>query len=265
MTRRRSNAKQKAAHDAARRAGRILDPHVVADIADALKLADKGSLTAAERVRLSSARLTVQAHPLAFRQTEPEPWPTAPTKEQQAKHKFEKRAEAGGVYSHRVKSAFESLSKHYPDAVLLALTRFYTDAESHSKLHPRIANLNANGGSGFGSQIGNLSRAEERIRDQYERHKRITGILRSIDEEHLDVLRWLVLEVRKFDQERMPDITEVGRRLVPTIIDRATSRGISIGYLKAVAQLLIRLYRNDRLEHGDEYRRNYDEFDEAEA
>ena len=262
--RRRATAKQKAAHDAARRAGRILDPHVVADIAEALKLADKQSLTAQERVRLSNARLTAQAYPLAFRQTTPEPWPTAPTKEQQSKYDYERRPEVGGVYSHRVKRVFENLSRHYPDAVLLALTKFYTDAESATRVNVTV-NYNANGGGTPNGRFGGLGNVTEVVRLQHARHNRIVHTLRSIDEEHVDVLRWLVTEVRRHETEKMPGIAEAGKRLVPTVLDAATARGVSIGYLKAIAQLLIHLYRHDRLQNGDEYRRNYDEFDEAEA
>ncbi len=262
MGRRRATHKQKAAHDAAKRAGRILDPHVVADIAEALKLSDKENLSASERVRLSQARLTAQAYPLAFRQTDPEPWPTAPTKEQQKKHQYDRRPEVGGVYSHRVKRAFENLSRHYPDAVLLALTKFYTDAESATRVNVTV-NYNANGGAPNG-RLGGLGNVTEIIRLQYARHNRIVQTLRTIDEEHVDVLRWLVTEVRKHETEKMPGIAEAGKRLVPTVLDNATARGVSIGYLKAIAQLLIHLYRHDRLQHGDEYRRNRDEFEELE-
>lgn len=227
----------------------------------ALQIARTGNLGPREKVAVSRARLYMQANPLQFKGKGEEVWPTAPTKQQQAKQEFHRSPEAGGVYSHRVKRVFENISKHYPDAVLLALTKFYFDAEAATRVNVTIR-YDATGGSDPSAKWGGLGNVQEQTRLQYARHERIIQTLRSISEDYIDVLRWLVTEVRKHSDERMPGIGEAGRRLVPSITHEAVRRGVSIGYLLAVGHLLIHLYRHDRLQHGDEYRRNHDEFDD---
>lgn len=263
---RRATAKQKAAHSKQVRSGRIPDPEIVQAMADALALADKAydELTPEQRVLVRRVNLEKQSKPLHYRDRPAEPvWPTAPTPQFAAKHDIVSRPELGGLKSHRVKSIFESLQRHYSDSVLLALAKFYTDAETATRVNVTV-NYDATGGGSPHGRMGGLGNVQERQRHQYCRHQRVIAALRSYDPQMVDIGRWLVLEVRNYNSEPMPNIMDTGRRLVPTVTDKATARGISIGSLLVFGWVLRMLYKADRLNHGDEYGRNYDEFEDPE-
>ena len=140
---------------------------------------------------------------------------------------------------HKVRSFLEKYGEHYDDAKLSALTRFYNDGEIATRVNI-TANYNPSGGGG-GDKIGGLGNISQEHRLRAAEFHRLLDLLTP---EQKKVLVVGLMEIRMGDSFK--SITDVGRMIMPTFKDKATLRGIGLGYLACAAETINSFYRSER-------------------
>jgi hypothetical protein len=143
----------------------------------------------------------------------------------------------------RTKSPVEHYSGQWPSEVETAFLGYILDAQTKDKVAVTIS-YNSNGGGAGHGRIGGLGNVHDAVRDAFERYNWVRDRLTSGS---IQVLDWLVLEVRYEHTARSVNLEDAGQRLFPTIRDKATRRGIAIGRLLGAGEELAQLYRKFRV------------------
>lgn len=202
------------------------------------------------RIALKRMRLHAQANPLVTRPPKPSN-PGGPTPEMQAKRQFQAEVvvpEQAGVPAtnrHRTRTALKPYEDYFSTSEWTALEQWYRDGEAYTTLRmTQSYNGMTTAGTG-GSRVGGVG-PDERLREAHARFAWIRAHLIDIDPILVEIGRWVVLEYRKEELERLPSVAEVGGVLCPNLKDAATRRGVALGAIKVFAMVLRWLYRRDR-------------------
>jgi len=240
---------QKRVHNQLKAAGKILAVQIEAET-QALEAAQQELLDPRDRVKLSRIKLYQQGRPLEGK-TKPKTFPTAPTPEFVAKRAVQAEVVTPGsgpvppLNRHRIVAALKPYKEHFTVAEITALDQFYADAEAYGRVK-MTANYDSSGGGTPYGRLGGLGNVEERLREQYVRFDWIKTKLLTIDPILLELVRCIILELRAQEHEQLPTVQEMGGILMPSIKDKATRRGVTLGSLKILALILRSLYRLDR-------------------
>lgn len=137
----------------------------------------------------------------------------------------------------KTKSPVEHYSGQWPSHVESAFETFVFDSEAGE--YGRVTvNYGGSGGGVPGNSLGGLGNASDRARDAHERY---VWVRSRLSPEALETLDSLVLQLRA--DAHTVNLETFGQRLFPSIRDRATRRGISIGALRIAGDQLAALYR----------------------
>lgn len=166
-----------------------------------------------------------------------------PTPERLAKGDVGQHIIRGEGRKFRTKSPVEHYSGQWPSDIEHAFVNFIRDAHTKDRECVTISYNGNGGGSGHG-RIGGLGDVQKATRDAYERFHWVRDRL-TIGA--LQVLDWLVLELRNDPAARSLNLEDAGARLFPSIKDKATRRGIAIGRLLGAGDELAALYRKFRV------------------
>lgn len=139
----------------------------------------------------------------------------------------------------RTKSPVEHYSGQWPADVEQSFLAYVMDAHTKDRVQVTIS-YDSNGGGRGGAKLGGLGNVHDTVRDAYERFHWVRD---RLTEGSVQVLDWLVLELRNEATARAVTLEDAGQRMFPGIRDRATRRGIAIGRLLGAGDELARLYR----------------------
>jgi hypothetical protein len=139
----------------------------------------------------------------------------------------------------RTKSPVEHYSGQWPSDVEQAFLAYVLDAHAKDRVAVTISYNSNGGGSGHG-RLGGLGNVHDRTREAFERYH---WIREKITERSVEVLDWLVLELRNEATARAVSLEDAGQKLFPNIRDKATRRGIAIGRLLGAGDELAKFYR----------------------
>lgn len=162
-----------------------------------------------------------------------------PTPQRLAKGDVGQHIIAGEGRKFRTKSPVEHYSGQWPADVEQAFLAYVLDAHAKDKVAVTIS-YNGNGGGGSNGRLGGLGNVQDRTRDAYERYH---WIREKLTQRSVEVLDWLVLELRNEATARAISLEDAGQKLFPSIRDKATRRGIAIGRLLGAGDELAKFYR----------------------
>jgi hypothetical protein len=140
---------------------------------------------------------------------------------------------------HRTKPPVEQYAGQWGDYPERAFAMFIRDAETLDAVRLTVDFSSTGGGSAI-NRLGGLGSVDDSRRDALERY---IWVRDRLPDRFQRVADWLLIEVRSEISGRTMGWTDVGRMLFPSIKDKATSRGISIGALLMTGELLASLYR----------------------
>jgi hypothetical protein len=166
-----------------------------------------------------------------------------PTPQRLAKGDVGQHIIAGEGRKFRTKSPVEHYSGQWPADVEQAFLAYVLDAHAKDKVAVTIS-YNGNGGGGSNSRLGGLGNVQDRTRDAYERYHWIRDRLTVGS---LQIMDWLVLEMRNDASARSVGLEDAGQRLFPSVRDKTMRRGIAIGRLLGAGDELAALYRKFRV------------------
>lgn len=147
---------------------------------------------------------------------------------------------AAPLRAYRTKPPVEQYRGQWGDHVEIAFALFIRDAECLDNSRVTI-DYNGSGGSAPGPRFGGV---QDRMRDAADRYLWVRD---RMPMKFQRVADWLVLEVRSEMSGRTASWTDVGRMLFPSIKDKASSKGISIGALLMTGELMAALYQRRRI------------------
>lgn len=218
------------------------------ELTAALEKAMAESADPKERVRLRRVLADVRGNPNRYK-AKPEPtFPTAPTRELQARYGGRLEPEvviqgSGPVQDlnrHRPRRTLDAYAKHFNERELEVFRRVYDDAEAATTHNLTINYGGSSGGTRPWEKLGGIGNATEAERARYVRFNWI--LARLPHRIFHQALGWLILEIRSEGMDTLPSIADAGRKWVPTLNHEPTARGVSIGVLKCLAALLDHLY-----------------------
>lgn len=166
-----------------------------------------------------------------------------PTPQRLAKGDVGQHIIAGEGRKFRTKSPVEHYSGQWPADVEQAFLAYVLDAHAKDKVAVTIS-YNGNGGGGSNGRLGGLGNVQDRTRDAYERYHWIRDRLTVGS---LQIMDWLVLEMRNDASARSVGLEDAGQRLFPSVRDKTMRRGIAIGRLLGAGDELAALYRKFRV------------------
>lgn len=189
---------------------------------------------AVQRVRESKARIALQTTPS---QDDEEEGTMRPTGARLAKGDVGQHIVRGEGRRYKTKTPVEHYSGQWPSHVEAAFTCFVFDSEAGEYGRVTI-NYGGTGGGVPGSRLGGLGNALDRQRDAHERY---CWVRDRLSPDALETLDSLVLQLK--EDARSTNLESFGQHLFPSIRDKATRRGISIGALRVAGDQLAMLYR----------------------
>ena len=104
---------------------------------------------------------------------------------------------------------------------------------------------------GLDEEVGGLGDVHNTIRDAYEEYHFVRD---RMTQEAVQIMDWLVLELRHEATARALGLEDVGQRLFPSIRDKATRRGIAVGALLMAGKELAKYMRLYGVLSGDRKR-----------
>jgi hypothetical protein len=162
-----------------------------------------------------------------------------PTPERLAKGDVGQHIIPGEGRKFRTKSPVEHYSGQWPADVEQAFLAYVLDAHAKDRVAVTIS-YNGNGGSRGSAKLGGLGNVHDAVRDAFERFEWVRDRLTLGS---VQILDWLVLELRHEATARSVNLEDAGQRLFPAIRDKATRRGIALGRLLGAGDELAKLYR----------------------
>jgi hypothetical protein len=141
--------------------------------------------------------------------------------------------------AYRTKPPVEQYRGQWGDHIEIAFAMFIKDASVLDGVRMTI-DYDATGGGAPGRKLGGLGSVEDHARDQLERYLFVRD---RMPMKFQRVADWLVIEVRSETSGRTAGWVDVGHLLFPSIRDKATAKGISIGALLMTGELMASLYR----------------------
>lgn len=166
-----------------------------------------------------------------------------PTPERLAKGDVGQHIIAGEGRKFRTKSPVEHYSGQWPSDVEQAFLAYVLDAHAKDKVAVTIS-YNGNGGGGSNGRLGGLGNVHDSTRDAYERYH---WVREKMTLGAVEILDWLVLELRNESTNRVFGLEDAGQKLFPSIRDKAMRRGIAIGRLLGAGDELAKFYRMYRV------------------
>jgi hypothetical protein len=148
--------------------------------------------------------------------------------------------------AHKAKSPVSQYAGQWGDYAERAFVMFIRDAEVLDSVRMTV-DLNSTGGGSALNRLGGLGSVDDGRRDALERYLFIRD---RMPEKFQRVADWMVLEVRSENSGRTVSWVDCGHLLFPSIRDKATARGISIGALLMTGELLASLYRRWAIVHN---------------
>lgn len=173
-----------------------------------------------------------------------------PTPQRLAKGDVGQHIIAGEGRKFRTKSPVEHYSGQWPADVEQAFLAYVLDAHAKDRVAVTISYNSNGGGSGHG-RLGGLGNAHDATRDAFERFHFCRD---RMTQEAVQIMDWLVLELRTEATARAIGLEEVGQRLFPSIRDKATRRGIAVGALLMAGKELAKTMRLFAVLSGDRKR-----------
>jgi hypothetical protein len=146
---------------------------------------------------------------------------------------------AAPLRAYRTKPPVEQYRGQWGDHVEIAFAMFIKDAAVLDGVRMTI-DYDSTGGGVPGRRVGGLGSAADYQRDQLERY---LWVRERMPAKFQRVADWLLIEVRSEISGRTVSWGDAGRMLFPSIRDKATSKGISIGALLMTGELMASLYR----------------------
>lgn len=146
---------------------------------------------------------------------------------------------AAPLRAYRTKPPVDQYRGQWGDHVEIAFAMFIKDAAVLDGVRMTI-DYDSTGGGVPGRRVGGLGSAADYQRDQLERYLWVRDRMPAKFQRVSD---WLLIEVRSEISGRTVSWGDAGRMLFPSIRDKATSKGISIGALLMTGELLASLYR----------------------
>lgn len=174
----------------------------------------------------------------------------APTDSRLAKGDVGQHIIAGEGRKFRTKSPVEHYSGQWPADVEQAFVRYIVTAHAKDRVSVTIS-YNGNGAGGSGGRLGGLGNVHDAVRDAYEEFHFCRD---RMTQEAVQIMDWLVLELRTEATARAIGLEEVGQRLFPSIRDKATRRGIAVGALLMAGKELAKTMRLFAVLSGDRKR-----------
>lgn len=241
-----SRAAQKA-HAKKQRQGHIPSQQPAVDVqALRARITEAIAQTTDPRERARLRRVLLEMH--ANHGLKEPVFPTAPTPQLVARYggRYESEVVVPGsgpvrdLCRHTLKPLVETNKKAFSESDLEVFRRVYEDAQATVGVNITQNYGGASGGSRPWEKLGGLGHVSELDRI---RHARFNQVYRCIPGRKLkQALRWLILEYRDEGMDTLPNMAEAGRRWAPTIGHEATRKGISIGVLLVLAEILRQLY-----------------------
>lgn len=204
--------------------------------ADRRRVVEQHAWTGVIPAREARARLAIQANPLAGKKDED---PDRPTEHRLAKGDVGQHIIRGEGRKFRTKSPVEHYSGQWPSDVEQAFLAYVLDAHAKDRVAVTIS-YDGNGGSRGTAKLGGLGNVHDAVRDAFERFEWVRDRLTLGS---VQILDWLVLELRHEATARSVNLEDAGQRLFPAIRDKATRRGIALGRLLGAGDELAKLYR----------------------
>lgn len=123
-----------------------------------------------------------------------------------------------------------------------ALTQLVTDAQAHIMVNvtSKYEGYTSKGSTG---KLGGLGNVPQDVREKHARFQLF--VTRHLHPKQVRALQLLVLEM-PIDKDRPMSLAEIGNHFLPSIRDKATSKGISIGLLMSIAWAAEHFYRRER-------------------
>lgn len=162
-----------------------------------------------------------------------------PTPERLAKGDVGQHIIRGEGRKFRTKSPVEHYSGQWPSEVEQAFLAYILDAHAKDRVSMTIS-YNSNGGGSSHGRIGGLGNVQDRTRDAFERYE---FVRQRLTQEAVQIMDWLVLELRTEAAAKSIGLEDVGQRLFPSIRDKATRRGIALGALLMAGRELCKTLR----------------------
>lgn len=173
-----------------------------------------------------------------------------PTPERLAKGDVGQHIIRGEGRKFRTKSPVEHYSGQWPSDVEHAFVQYIKTAHAKDRVAVTISYNSNGGGSGHG-RLGGLGNVQDATRDAYEEYHFVRD---RMTQEAVQIMDWLVLELRTEATARVIGLEDVGQRLFPSIKDKATRRGIAVGALLMAGKELSRCMRLFKVLSGDRKR-----------
>lgn len=189
---------------------------------------------AVQKVRESRARIAMQSGAVV---DDEEAGTMRPTGARMAKGDVGQHIVRGEGRRYKTKTPVEHYSGQWPSHVEAAFTCFVFDSEAGEYGRVTI-NYGGTGGGVPGSRLGGLGNALDRQRDAHERY---CWVRDRLSPDALETLDSLVLQLK--EDAHSTNLESFGQHLFPSIRDKATRRGISIGALRVAGDQLAMLYR----------------------
>lgn len=214
-----------------------------ADVAHAMAQGFTDLLNRVENVRSARLRLQKEGDPLAEREVEPRPMPL-PTVERENKaahgmNMISLREPSGRfVSTRRERSPIEAHAKAFTEDEIHTAALFVRDAELATSANITAAYDGAPRGVS-GPRRGGVP---DKHRDA---HTRFMAVWHGMSDGYRQVAKHLVLEVRHEATGATASVAEIGSQMCG-VRDKATSRGVGIGLLKATLWRIAELYRRER-------------------
>lgn len=173
-----------------------------------------------------------------------------PTPERLAKGDVGQHIIAGEGRKFRTKSPVEHYSGQWPSEVEQAFLAYILDAHAKDRVAVTIS-YNSNGGGAAHGRLGGLGNVHDATRDAFERYQFVRD---RMTQDAVQIMDWLVLELRTEATARAIGLEEVGQRLFPSIRDKATRKGIAVGALLMAGKELAKYLRLFSVLSGDRRR-----------
>lgn len=202
---------------------KLSHPEILAIVSDAV-----GQILASkERVAERRQSLEAESNPLRGRLLQTTELPGLPTPERRSK-------------GHRPPT--QIYQGRWPQEVDSAFARFVLESEILAEYSQRTTvNYDASGGGrNLTARMGGLGHVPEKIR---EIHTRYNWVRNHLSLRAIDTLDRTVLGMPHEATGAITTLSEMGNKLIPWIKDRASSKGITLGYLLHVGEVLDELYR----------------------
>jgi hypothetical protein len=200
----------------------------------------------AEVVRRKTSALVAVGSSLAAKTASDHPdLPVGPTPQRTALAEAANGMDAPsprGGRAYRVRGPVDLYGPQFDMGEQSALTQLVVDAQAHimCNVTSRYEGYTSKGSTG---KLGGLGNVPQEIRERHARFQLF--VAKYLHPKQVKALQLLVLEM-PIDKDRPMSLSEIGNHFLPSIRDKATSKGISIGILMSIAWQAERFYRRER-------------------